>query len=239
MRRFFAEPDNFDNGIVTLSADETRHLRDVLRLQIGDEVYVFNGVGREYQCTISEISKKYAKLLIIEEMSPTCPESPLDLTLAATVLNGEKYDLIVQKTVELGVKRLVPLITARCEVKLKDAAKRVERWRRIALEATKQSGRATIMEIADPAELQEIVANAALADLIMFSERDGGEFSTINGRKKMTALIGPKGGWDDSELERARSWGVNVVTLGGRILRAETAAIAMTSILQHRFGDLK
>ena len=154
------------------------------------------------------------------------------------MLNGERYDLIVQKSVELGVKTLVPLITIRCEAKLRDAERRVERWQRIALEATKQSGRATLMHISGPAEFTELIKNAAAGDLVMFSERDGTGFSAVPAVKKLTALIGPKGGWDDSELETARSMGARVITLGGRILRAETAAIALTSLLQHRFGDL-
>ena len=239
MRRFFAKPESFDGGIVILNAEETRHLRDVLRLEVGEEVYVFNGTGQEYQCFITKISKKHTELSITEETIPACPESPLDLTLAATVLNGEKYDLIVQKAVELGVKTLVPLITIRCEVKLKDAERRVERWRRIALEATKQSGRAKIMEIAAPAAFKELIARSVAKELVMFSERDGAHFSTVNSKKKITALIGPKGGWDDSELNAARSREISVVTLGGRILRAETASIAITAILQHRFGDLR
>ena len=237
MRRFFAEPDSFDGATVTLTMDETRHLRDVLRLKTGDEVYVFDGAGREFKCIIEEISKKQSKLSIQQETTPASPESPLDMTLAATVLNGERYDLIVQKAVELGVKTLVPLITIRCEAKLKDAERRVERWQRIALEATKQSGRATLMLIAQPAEFEDLIKGAG--DLIMFSEREGTDFSAVPAGKKLTALIGPKGGWDDSELETARSVAARIVTLGGRILRAETAAIALTSLLQHRFGDLK
>ena len=238
MRRFFSKPENIDGEVVTLDADEARHLRDVLRLETGDEVYVFNGIGQEYRCSITKISKRHTELSIIEERAPACPESPLDLTLAATVLNGEKYDLIVQKAVELGVKTLVPLITIRCEAKLKDTERRVERWRRIGLEATKQSGRATIMQITAPAAFNELVARSAARELIMFSERDGIPFPTDLMGEKMTALIGPKGGWDDSELKAASSLKVIIVTLGGRVLRAETASIALTAILQHRLGDL-
>ena len=94
------------------------------------------------------------------------------------------------------------------------------------------------MQIGEPAEFEHLIKNAAAGDLIMFSERDGTDFSAVPAGKKLTALIGPKGGWDDSELEKARSLGTHVITLGGRILRAETAAIALTSLLQHRFGDL-
>lgn len=237
MRRFYAPIENFAAEGVTLDAGETRHLRDVLRLDVGEDVSVFDGNGREFQCEIREITKKNSSLNVINEIKPASRESEFEITIAATVLNGEKYDMIVQKAVELGVVTLVPLQTIRCDVKAKDAGKRLDRWRRIALEATKQTGRARIMQIAEPVTFDLLIANAN-EKIVLFSERDGEKFSTIKTGKKITAIFGPKGGWDDSELESARSRGITMITLGSRILRAETAAIAITAILQHRFGDL-
>ncbi|MFZ1701282.1 MAG: 16S rRNA (uracil(1498)-N(3))-methyltransferase [Pyrinomonadaceae bacterium] len=238
MRRFFAPPQNFNTGVATLDADETRHLRDVLRLKIGDEVSVFDGLGAEFRCEIRTIGKRSSDLTIIESTPVASPESDLDLTLAAAMVSGEKFDLVIQKSVELGVTRFVPLNTVRCDVKLKDAAKRLDRWRRIAMEATKQCGRAVLMEIADPVDLPNLIADTDPPTMLLFSERDGATFSPKPVVKKLTAVIGPKGGWDDGELELAAGNNVTVVTLGGRILRAETAAIAITAVLQHRFGDL-
>lgn len=238
MRRFYSPPANFTGNLITLDTDETRHLRDVLRLKPTDEVSVFDGTGREYKCTITSIGKKHSELALIEETTPASPESPFGITLASTVLNGEKYDLIIQKSVELGVAKLIPLQTIRGDVKTKDAAKRLERWRRIAMEATKQCGRARLMEIAEPTAFDVLIADVNDENVVMFSERDGTDFTAIDAGKKITALIGPKGGWDDSELDLARQSGVTIVTLGGRIMRAETAAISLTTILQHRFGDL-
>ncbi|HRI03873.1 MAG TPA: 16S rRNA (uracil(1498)-N(3))-methyltransferase [Pyrinomonadaceae bacterium] len=238
MRRFFAPINRFTDNIVTLDADETRHLRDVLRLNVGDEVSVFDGAGKELACTIREIGKKETMLSITGEIEPSSQVSPFAITIAATVLNGEKYDLIVQKAVELGVTKLIPLITIRCDVKQKDAARRLERWRRIAMEATKQTGRAKLMEIAEPADFDRLLNELKDENAVLFSERDGVDFTTITADKKITALYGPKGGWDDVELKMAAEHDIDIVTLGGRILRAETAAIAITAILQHRFGDL-
>jgi len=238
MRRFFAPLENFSDKTVTLDADETRHLRDVLRLHVGDEVSVFDGAGKEFACTISEIGKKETKLSVIGETEPASPESPFSITIAATVLNGEKYDLIVQKAVELGVTKLIPLITLRCDVKAKDAAKRMSRWRRIAMEATKQTGRAKLMEIAMPIVFATLIPLLPDKGTILFSEREGRGFDTIVCDHSTTALYGPKGGWDDAELKLAAEHDITIVTLGGRVLRAETAAIAITAILQHRFGDL-
>lgn len=221
-----------------LNEDETRHLRDVLRLRIGDEVSVFDGAGRELMGTIASIGKRSSEIIIVEEIEPASAESPLDLTIAAAVVNGDKYDIVVQKAVELGVNKLIPLITIRCDVKVKDAARRLERWRRIALEATKQCGRAKLMQITEPFGFAELIANSIAEDVVLFSERDGLDFSSIKPDKRTTALFGPKGGWDDTELEAAGTKGIKIVTLGGRILRAETAAIGITAILQHRFGDI-
>jgi len=238
MRRFYAPIGSFTDDGVTLDTDETRHLRDVLRLHVDDEVSVFEGTGHEFRCSIREIGKKSSLLKVVEEIQPSSPESAFEITLAATVLNGDKYDLIIQKAVELGVTTFVPLHTIRCDVKIKDALKRINRWQRIALEATKQSGRAKLMQITEPVAFDTLLSNKKDENVVLFSERDGGDFSSIMPAKKITAVVGPKGGWDDDELEVARSKQIKIVTLGGRILRAETAAIAITAILQNSFGDL-
>jgi len=237
MRRFFAPPINFENDSAFLDENETRHLRDVLRLREGSEIKVFDGVGREFLCKVVKIGKNRTELHINTEIPPAAPESPLDLTLAPALLKGEKFDLIIQKAVELGVKRLIPLITQRCDVKLKDRSNKVERWQRIALEAAKQSGRATLMQIGESIDFLSLL-KTNISGMIMFSERGGTSFEKVPIGKEITAITGPEGGWEDSEIEAARHAGAAIVTLGGRILRAETAAITIAAILQHKFGDL-
>lgn len=243
MRRFFAPPENIKDGNVILSLEETRHLRDVLRLREGDEVSIFDGLGHEFECRIETVSKKDSVLSVIKEIPPASPESPLALTVAAAILPGEKFELTVQKAVELGVRNLQPLYTIRCEVKPGGGTGKLDRWEKIALESAKQSGRATLMKIAEPVRLSDFLLRPAVPRtkderLIFFSERDGAGFEEIKPGKKVTAVFGPKGGWDDLELDSAKKVGFVVITFGGRIMRAETAAIAMTAILQHRFGDL-
>lgn len=236
MRRFYVRKENINEKSITLDADETRHLRDVLRLRAGGNANVFDGEGSEYSCVIESIGRKEAILTITERIEPVSTESPLDLTLAVALLKGEKFDLVIQKAVELGVNTLVPLQTARCDAKLRDGGKKLERWRKIALEASKQSGRAKLMKVEEPAAFDAFIKDTGEA--ILFSERGGESFTSIKPDKKLTAVIGPEGGWEDSEIEIARNKGMTIVTLGGRILRAETAAISIASILQHRFGDL-
>ena len=239
MRRFYSPPEQISRGTVTLGPEETRHLRDVLRLRAGDEASIFDGRGHEYLCAIDEVSKKGAVLTVLSEIEPSSPESPLEITIAAAILPGEKFEITVQKAVELGVYKLQPLYTVRCEVKPGSNSRRMERWRKIAVESAKQSGRARVMEITEPVAFSEFVGSADGRSTIFFSERGGGDFSTITPPgQQITAVFGPKGGWDDSELEAARSAGFTIITFGGRIMRAETAAIAMTAIIQHRFGDL-
>jgi 16S rRNA (uracil1498-N3)-methyltransferase len=248
-RRFYASRLAFaaDGKTVTLSADEARHARDVLRLGRADEVFIFDGEGREYRCVIAEVAHSSITLEVIEETNPAQPASRLNLTLAVGLLKGEKFDLVVQKATELGVTRLVPVITARADVRIrdpKDAARKVERWQRIALEAAKQCGRARLMQVDVPIDLDEFFRSIADVQLhVMFTERDGGSvdaaFETKPDFKSIIALVGSEGGWTDHEIETARSSGWALVTLGGRTLRAETAAIVATALLQHRFGDLR
>lgn len=239
-RRFFAPPGafNFGKQIVTLTADEARHLREVLRLKPGDEVSVFDGEGREFRAAVVQARREWAELELKDEIAPARPESALQITLAVALLKGEKFDLVVQKATELGVYKIVPLMTRYADIKLRDAAdaeKRVVRWQRIALEAAKQSGRALVPTVDSPEELRSVID--PLNPCFLFSEKEGHGLKQIE-TDKVTAIIGSEGGWADEELAQARAAGAQIVTLGGRVLRAETAAITATALLQHRFGDL-
>ena len=240
-RRFFAPPSafNFSKRSVVLAADEAKHLREVLRLKPGDEVQVFDGEGKEFRASVSQARREFAELELRDEIEAMRPESPLELTLAVALLKGEKFDLVVQKGTELGVKRFVPLITRYADIRLRDeadATKRVARWQRIALEAAKQCGRAVVPGVINPTEFAAVLnVNSCL----LFSERDGEPWNTDWKLQSVTAIIGSEGGWSDEELDQARAAGVPIVTLGGRVLRAETAAIATAALLQHRHGDLK
>lgn len=249
-RRFFAPPGAFTSDMesLTLQADEARHLRDVLRLRAGDEVYVFDGTGKEFQCVIEDSRKQSARLRVTAEVAPARPESPLQLTLAVALLKGEKFDLVVQKATELGVTKIVPVTTKLADIRLRDesdANKRVARWQRIALEATKQSGRALVPEVTMPVSFTSLIENATATEewALMFSEREGQSLAECKGslsdnRQSMMAVVGSEGGWTDEEISLARDSNWAVVTLGGRTLRAETAAIAATVLLQHVYGDL-
>jgi 16S rRNA (uracil1498-N3)-methyltransferase len=234
---------------VTLAPDEARHLRDVLRLERGQEVFVFDGEGREFRCVIEESGRGKATLGVAGEVEAARPESTLRLTLAIALLKGEKFDLVVQKATELGVRRIIPVVTKLADVRLRDAAdtaRRVARWQRIAVEACKQSGRALVPLVDEPILCTSLIERVPLDDglwRVMFAERGGvGLVETIKNLQaepvEITALVGSEGGWTDEEIAMAQGAGWSIVTLGGRTLRAETAAIAVAALLQHAFGDL-
>jgi 16S rRNA (uracil1498-N3)-methyltransferase len=238
MRRFYLPDIDSESGRAVLEDTEHHHARNVLRLEPGEEVSVLDGRGREFVCRIASIDKKCTKLTIVRETRASAAESPLNLTLAAVAVPGDKYDLIIQKAVELGVTAFVPLTSARCELKLKEIANKTDRWKRIVLDASKQCGRAKLMDLAEPGEVCDFVRASPPDHLrIFFSERDGAKFPDGN-VSKITAVIGPKGGWDNAEIDAAKAADFSILTLGGRIMRAETAVISLIAILQHRFGDL-
>jgi len=237
--RFYAMPESFRDDRVLLDRGETRHLRDVLRLDVGANVIVFDGCGREFSCTVTAMRKAETELLVISEQPAASPESALEITLAAAMLKGEKFDLVVQKAVELGVRRLIALNTIRCDVKIKESTKRIDRWRKIALEASKQSGRAQLMEVSGPVEFDTFIDDLhSGGTAVMFAEREGDRLPNKIESTSIIAIVGPEGGWDDSELSAARDHDIAIVTFGGRVMRAETAAITVAAILQHRFGDI-
>ncbi len=237
MRRFYAPPTDFASGIVTLSAEQAKHARDVLRLVPGDEVRVFDGAGGEFLCRIESLSKTAAVLTVIGAVPSPSPESPLELTVAATVLHSDKYDLIIQKLVELGAVRLRPIFTRRSDIRPPLAANKINRWRKIAIEAAKQCGRSRTLLIDETIGFDELLKDAS-DEMVMFSERAGGSFADLSPSGRITMITGPKGGWDDDELAAAENSGVRSITFGGRVLRAETAVISIAAILQHRFGDM-
>jgi len=249
-RRFYAPPEALSLGkkSVTLSAEETRHARDVLRLQRGEEVYVFDGEGLEYRCVIAELKRDSVKVDLLDQVKPARPESRLDLILSVALLKGEKFDLVVQKATELGATRFIPILTNRADVRIRsgdDAKRKLMRWQRIALEATKQCGRARLMKIDAAVAFEELIERVGQRDelRLMFAERGGSSFSQVlkdlaSTRTKVIAIIGPEGGWTDAEMDEANKKSWRIVTLGGRTLRAETAAIVAVTLLQHRLGDL-
>ena len=225
---------------IALPEDVAAHLLRVLRLQVGDACVLFNGDGHDYDARISALGKRDARAQIVG-VRHLDNESPLRITLMQGIARGEKMDWILQKATELGVARILPVMSERSEVKLdaQRADKRLAHWRGIVVSACEQSGRATVPEIAAPQALAQAAAQRAgrgfildpFADDTLSSLRD-------TGLRECTIAIGPEGGWSPRDREPVIAAGYEGLRLGPRVLRTETAGIVAIAALQALCGDL-
>ncbi|MCI0566759.1 MAG: 16S rRNA (uracil(1498)-N(3))-methyltransferase [Acidobacteria bacterium] len=229
---------------LALTGEEFHHLRQVLRLRVGDTLSLFDGAGRGFAASLLAMDRHAASVRVGPEELPS-PESPLQIHLAVTLVKGEKLDLMVQKGTELGVFAFHPLITRRAELKLDaDRAEgRLSRWRRVALEACKQSGRTRIPEIFPPVVLasflgRELPLNRVVLDPAGQSATLVLQSDDLRSAPSLLAAVGPEGGWSSEELQLLQQSGFRGLRLGPRILRAETAAIMAAGMLQFCAGDL-
>lgn len=241
--RFHALKSQISDSQILLDADEAHHLARVLRLNVGDRVFAFDGEGSEWECEIASVGKREVNLTIVRQLTDEV-ESPLQLTLAQALVKGDKFDLVVQKATELGVTRIVPLITDHSDIRRAEerAEQKLERWRRISLEALKQCGRRRLVEISEPLSFAKFCESSADCNLI-FSERGGRNLrevaASLNKPTQLSLCVASEGGWSDAELQKAQKNNFIAVHLGQRILRTETAAIVGVTLAQHLFGDLR
>lgn len=242
--RFYATPAQINDTHITLADDEAHHLARVLRLPVGARVFVFDGGGHEYACEISQVGKRQAELTILEPLT-NIVESPLQLTLAVALLKGDKFDWVVQKATELGVTRIVPLLTEHSDIRkpiTNDAARaetKLPRWQRISLEALKQCGRRQLVEFVEPISWPKFCAEETSHLKLILSERGGQRLKDLPfATNSACVAVASEGGWSEAELDLAAQHGFVPVHLGTRILRAETAAITGVALAQQRYGDL-
>lgn len=248
MHRFMVESRHIQNGRITLEGEDLKHLRQVLRLEAGDIIRVFDGSGMEYESKLLSVDKNQAIAEITSEFqSETEPKTRV--TLFQGLPKGEKMELIIQKTVELGIYRIVPVITQRSVVQLdsKDRAKKAERWSKIAREAAKQCGRAFVPEVFAPVDFKDAMEQSGRFGLaVMLYENEQKKCLkellkcyTINKIGDIALFIGPEGGFSDQEVEFCIHSGYNIAGLGKRILRTETAAISVVSVIMYEMGELQ
>jgi len=233
-RRLFLSPDRISEDRAVLTAEAAHYLRDVLRLGAGAEVELFDGAGSSYP---ARLDADLASL----RLGPRREARPqMALWLLVALAKGEKMDFVVQKATELGAARVSPFAAARSVVRLDRArgAARVLRWRRIAAEAARQCGRSDVPLVAEPVSLVEALGPVP-AGFARFAFHPGGEpLSGEAGGAGVAAVIGPEGGFSPEEVRSCELAGARFVSLGPRILRAETAAVVAAALLQARFGDL-
>lgn len=263
MSRFFVNKSAVDlnNGAVTIMGEDVKHIGSVLRAAPGDALELSDGAGTDYDVVVEQISKD-SILTKITGSRPNSTEPPIDVTLFQGIPKADKMDFIIQKCIEIGVKRIIPVMTARTVVRFankKDADSKVTRWSRIALEAAKQCDRGIVPEIGDPISFEAAVKQAADFDLklLPYEEESRGslhrqlkDFSaghaTLPGndeagacrKSKVAVFIGPEGGFSPTEAEKAVQGGFASVTLGPRILRTETAGLAAAAIIMYELGDM-
>lgn len=245
MPTFFLASDAIDPPIIRVSGPLLRHLKDSLRLQVRERLFFTGEEGVRYLVEVTEVTAKQIVARILETTkAPT--RTVASLVLAQSLLKGEKMDWIIQKATELGVHRIVPIGSQHCIVKLHaDRADRQQmRWERIAIEAAQQSERWDVPRIEMPTDLAGLFRRrpSATLKLILTERSTGASLNSIslpiNPVHEVLLLVGPEGGWDQQELQMAGEEGYCAITLGKRILRAETAAIAAISVIQSRLGEL-
>jgi len=245
MPRFFIDNNNISGQHIYIGGDDARHIKNVLRMKPGDSIVLCDGKGTDYNCVI-EGFREGTVAALIEETKSSCTEPSTKVTLYQGVPKSDKMDFIVQKSVELGVSRIVPVITERTVVRFKDKKdmeKKKERWQRISHEAAKQCGRGIIPEVALPVSFDDAVelsmdAGLALIPYEKCLDTKLKETLRGDGEKNIAVFIGPEGGFSDDEIKKAVSSGIKPVTLGNRILRTETAVLAVLVILMYEKGDI-
>ena len=239
MHRFFAEPGQIGEKEIVITGADVNHIRNVLRMRADEEVLIADGQGAEYRCKLTALGENEVRAQILWKL-----DGNAELASAVTLFQGlpksDKMDLIVQKCVELGVDRIVPVSTKRAVVKL-DAKKeetRLKRWNTISESAAKQSGRGVIPEVSGVMSFEKALEEAKKLDVLLIpyeraehmaeTRRVMGE---IRPGQSVGIFIGPEGGFEESEVEEAVAAGARAITLGRRILRTETAGLAVMAML--------
>ena len=241
MQRFFVEPYQVqeEEHRITLTGPDLNHMKNVLRMRIGEDVWISDGSEKEYHCTIEEFQEDSAVLHILYAQESQY-ELPSRIYLFQGLPKGDKMELIIQKAVELGAYAVVPVETRRCVVKLdaKKAQKKVTRWQQISESAAKQSKRMLIPEVKNVMSWKEALAFAKGLDVVLIpyelakGMKETREIlSAIQPGQSVGIFIGPEGGFEEEEVRDAMEAGGKPVTLGKRILRTETAGMTMLSIL--------
>lgn len=228
------------SNIIALNDDAAGHIGRVLRMQAGQEVLLFDGSGAEFPAEITEVSKKNVLVNVLKRVESSC-ESPLNLHLGQVISRGDKMEFTIQKSVELGVNTITPLISERCGVKLdaKRFEKKLEQWQKIAISACEQCGRNIVPLIRPIMQLEEWCAEPSDALKLNLHPRAKYSINTLpQPINKVRLLIGPEGGLSESEISMTEQYHFEETLLGPRVLRTETAALTAITALQVRFGDL-
>ena len=244
MSRFYVPKENVKNGKIIIDGEEAHHVLDVMRLEDDDKVVVFDGTGNEYTGFIKDTDRK-SKRIVVEVVRTETPslESTSEITLSQAIPKKNKMSYVVEKATELGVKRVIPLITERTIVRPDKAscARKVQRWRKTATQSSKQCGRSDIPEITEITSYKDMAESLDGYDLVLFAHLAKETISikeAITGFKagKILLFIGPEGDFTPEEVKLLRKDNVRFISLGRRVLRSDTAGLFALSVLSYEFS---
>lgn len=238
-RRFFIENKNIDDNIEIIG-EEYNHIVNVLRYKTGDNVIICNNTGTDYYATITEINKKSVSLKINKTMlNPNEPKTQVDVFQA--LVKGEKFELIAQKLTELGVSALYPFTNE--YVTVKEGTARLNRLDKISIEASKQCGRAKTLDIKNVLSFKQLIERLKVYDIVVFAYEHANEVFKLESlkkyiNKKVAIVVGSEGGFSEKEIEKISELpNTKIITMGKRILRAETAVIGLTSVIMFGLNE--
>ena len=241
MHHFFVTPDQVKEDFIYIEGSDVNHVKNVLRMKLGEELEICDGNNKKYLCEIEEMTSAYICARIKEELGVDT-ELPSKLYLFQGLPKSDKMEFIIQKAVELGAYEIIPVVTKRAVVKLdeKKAGKKIERWNSISEGGAKQSGRSFIPKVTQVMSWKEALEYAKALDVILipYELAEGMAetkriISTIEKGQSVGIFIGPEGGFETAEVESAMEMGAKAITLGKRILRTETAGLTTLSILMY------
>lgn len=238
--RIYVDTELASNLMLTLPKEQAHYVAVVLRMKVGQELVIFNGRGGSYKAKLVSADKR-SVVVELGKFQNEEYESPLCLTLAQGISRGQHMDYTIQKAVELGVSKIVPLFTEHGNVRLDEqrTAKRMQHWEKIIISACEQSGRNRLPELSRPMELNDWLTQESLSLRILFDPGAGQSLNRLNtGSRDISLLSGPEGGFSDHEMVSAYEQGLLGVRLGPRVLRTETAAVAALAAIQTLWGDM-
>lgn len=248
MSKFFVKENQIKNNIVKIIGQDVNHIKNVLRLNLEDQIKICNeDTSENYNCSIKQIEKDEI-ICEIKEKVASQVESNVEITIFQGLPKADKMELIIQKSTELGASKFVPVALNRCIVKLsgKDAQKKIERWQKISEVAAKQCGRDLIPKIENIENIEEVKNQIPDFDLFFVAyEQEKNvylkqvlqEVDKNKEKIKIAFLIGPEGGLEEKEVEQMKNAGAKVISLGNRILRTETVALSVTSIIMYELEN--
>ena len=251
MPKFFVRNENIIDNKIKIEGQDVKHIKNVLRKRIGDKITICNSnIGQDYLCEIKEIEEENIICDILQKLETNC-ESNVKVTILQGLPKADKMELVIQKSVELGVYEITPVEMKRSIVKLseKDKNKKVERWQKIAEVASKQSGRNIIPQINKVTNVKEICNFSKQYDILLVAYENEEkhtlkeeiakmkEMFSKQKQIKIGILIGPEGGIAPEEIENLKEYGAKVITLGKRILRTETVALNVLSIIMYELDN--